>query len=60
MFIDKLNLEDLTHEDLDNYIVEITADNSKLEAYSNRLFDMARRDKWKDCRFTMFDLILVR
>ncbi|WP_323585302.1 hypothetical protein [Aliarcobacter butzleri] len=61
MFTDKENLEDLTNDDLDKYLVEITADKSTLEACSNKLFDLVRRyvDKknemviekiGKDCR----------
>lgn len=43
MFTDKENLEDLTNEDLNKYLVEITADKSTLEACSNKLFDLVRR-----------------
>lgn len=43
MFTNKENLEDLTNEDLDKYIVEITTDKSTLEACSNKLFDLVRR-----------------
>lgn len=43
MFTNKENLEDLTNDDLDKYLVETTADKSKLEAYSNKLFDLVRR-----------------
>lgn len=43
MFTDKENLEDLTNDDLDKYLVEITADKSTLEACSNKLFDLVRR-----------------
>jgi len=43
MFTNKENLEDLTNEDLDKYIVEITADKSTLEPCSNKLFDLVRR-----------------
>lgn len=43
MFTDKEHLEDLTNDDLNKYIVEITADKSTLEACSNKLFDLVRR-----------------
>lgn len=51
MFTKKTNLEDLTNEDLDYYLVEITADKSKLEDCSNQLFDMVRKyvDEKEDC-----------
>ncbi|WP_418181379.1 hypothetical protein ACNSOL_11810 (plasmid) [Aliarcobacter lanthieri] len=43
MFTDKENFEDLTNEDLDKYLVEISADKSTLEANSNKLFDLVRK-----------------
>lgn len=43
MFTSKENLEDLTNEDLDKYILEITADKSTLEPCSNKLFDLVKK-----------------